>query len=470
MNNDFEYFNSDDFRKCLKEYERARDEGTTMFLDVNDFADIADYYNQMGNSKEAMTAINHGLDIFPGEAVLLSYIIRSDLHTDQDVQEAKKHLEMINDTIDPEYFYCMIEILLTEGKKDDADEEINKKYSEIETVEHDDFVIDIAEIYTDYLFTSDARDWLSKVFDKKSVDYKELNGRIAMVEGDYKNCIQIYQQLLDENPFSCEYWDNLASAQMQTEQYYDAIASCDYSLAISPDNQIALRNKAKALYTTGDYENAIATYDALAKITPDDAIPHLSAGAALMNMGDYSSTVMQLKDAERINSKNEDSPLNADITRELVIALSRLKKTDEALAYSEKYKEHSNNIPETNVLKGHVYLEAGDLDTAIAFFAKAVNDPMADSNTTLRIAISFYDIGETEMAYELFKEICYKIGDEKAWPYLALCAKDMGRRNEYLSCLKHACEKVPDETRLVLGDSFPVELSVAEYYDYERKK
>ena len=72
MNNDFEYFNSDDFRKCLKEYERARDEGTTMFLDVNDFADIADYYNQMGNSKEAMTAINHGLDIFPGEAVLLS--------------------------------------------------------------------------------------------------------------------------------------------------------------------------------------------------------------------------------------------------------------------------------------------------------------------------------------------------------------------------------------------------------------
>ena len=205
-------------------------------------------------------------------------------------------------------------------------------------------------------------------------------------------------------------------------------------------------------------------------MTPDDAITHLSAGAALINMGDYSSAVMQLKDAERINSKNEDSPLNADITRELVIALSRLTKTDEALAYSEKYKEYSNNIPETNVLKGHVYLEAGDLDTAIAFFAKAVNDPMADSNTTLRIAISFYDIGETEMAYELFKEICYKIGDEKAWPYLALCAKDMGRRNEYLSCLKHACEKVPDETRLVLGDSFPVELSVAEYYDYERKK
>ncbi len=59
-----------------------------MFLDVNDFADIADYYNQMGNSKEAMTAINHGLEIFPGEAVLLSYIIRSDLHTDQDVQGA----------------------------------------------------------------------------------------------------------------------------------------------------------------------------------------------------------------------------------------------------------------------------------------------------------------------------------------------------------------------------------------------
>ena len=84
-----------------------------------------------------------------------------------------------------------------------------------------------------------------------------LCGRIAMAEGDYASCIHIYQQLLDDNPFSCEYWDNLATAQMQTDQYYDAITSCDYSLAISPDNLIALRNKANALYTIGDYEKAI---------------------------------------------------------------------------------------------------------------------------------------------------------------------------------------------------------------------
>ena len=468
MNNDFEYFNSDDFRKCLKEYERARDRGTTMFLDVNDFADIADYYNQMGNSSEAMTAIRHGLDIFPGEAVLLSYIIRSDLHMNQDAQSAKMHLEMISDTSDPEYFYCMIEILLTEGEKDVVDQEINKKYLEIDTEEHDDFVTDIAEIYTDYLYTSEAKKWLGKTDDKKSIDYKELCGRIAMAEGDYASCIHIYQQLLDDNPFSCEYWDNLATAQMQTDQYYDAITSCDYSLAISPDNLIPLRNKANALYAIGDYEKAIEAYTELSKADPDDAVPHLSIGAAQMNLGNYSAAVEQLKYAERINRTNIDSPLNADITRELAIALSRLKKTEEALTYSEKYKDYSGNIPETNVLKGHIYLEAGDSDTAIAFFSKAVNDPLADSGTTLRIAISFYDIGETEMAYELFKEICYKIGDEKAWPYIALCAKDLGKRNEYLDCLKHACEKVPDETRLVLGDSFPTELNVAEYYDYER--
>jgi len=466
LNSDFEYFNSDDFKMCLKEYESAQKKGTAMFLDVNDFADIADYYNQMGNSRDAMVAIRKGLDIFPGEAVLLSYVIRNDLHTSKRLDEAKKHLEMIDDTSDPEYFYCMIEIMLTEEKDEEADNAIRQKYEEIDDEEHDNFVVDIAEIYTDYCLLDKADEWLEKTCDKESLDYKEIVGRIAMAEGNDAKAIEIYQQLLDENPFSCEYWDSLATLQIQTQRFNDAIASCEYSLAISPNNHIALRNKANALYTTGLYEEAIATYSQLAKIAPDDAAVFLSIGAAMMNLGRYAEAVEQLKTAY----KKDNSLLKADIVRELVIGLSRLRRTEEALKYIEEYSKVADNTSETNVLKGHVYLEAGNIDKAIAYFGKAVNDPDSDSGTTMRIAISFYDTGETEMAYNLFKEIYYNINEDKALPYIALCAKDLGKHDVYLACLKEACEKVPDETRLVLGDMFPVELSVDEYYDYEKNK
>ncbi len=52
---------------------------------------------------------------------------------------------------------------------------------------------------------------------------------------------------------------------------------------------------------------------------------------------------------------------------------------------------------------------------------------------------------------------------------MALCCKDLGKRNEYLKYLKKACQLNPWEARTVLGEYFPPEMPPEEYYNYETK-
>ena len=73
MTND--YFQSEEFKEILASYEKRGDKDRSIYLDADDFADIADYYLTNNKPMKAMKAIDMGLQIHPDEEVLL--IVRS---------------------------------------------------------------------------------------------------------------------------------------------------------------------------------------------------------------------------------------------------------------------------------------------------------------------------------------------------------------------------------------------------------
>ena len=60
-----DYFNSEDFKELLDNYESARQVGEQPFLDADDLVDLADYYNYMGEGDKAVEAIDHALNLYP---------------------------------------------------------------------------------------------------------------------------------------------------------------------------------------------------------------------------------------------------------------------------------------------------------------------------------------------------------------------------------------------------------------------
>ena len=53
---------------------------------------------------------------------------------------------------------------------------------------------------------------------------------------------------------------------------------------------------------------------------------------------------------------------------------------------------------------------------------------------------------------------------------MALCAKALGKNEEYLKFLKLTCEYDAEEARAVLGEYFPADVQPKDYYTYAKRQ
>ena len=66
-----DYFQSEEFKKVLRIYEQRQDKGKSVYLDAEDFADIADYYLSIDKIDLATETLNMGKSIHPENESLL---------------------------------------------------------------------------------------------------------------------------------------------------------------------------------------------------------------------------------------------------------------------------------------------------------------------------------------------------------------------------------------------------------------
>lgn len=75
------------------------------------------------------------------------------------------------------------------------------------------FAIDTTALYIDYNIIGKANKWIKKSEAVDTVEYKEQYARIMMENGDYKKSQELFNELIDNNPYSTQYWNSLASSQ-----------------------------------------------------------------------------------------------------------------------------------------------------------------------------------------------------------------------------------------------------------------
>jgi len=460
-----EYFDNDEFREILAEYENTDGSNHSLFLDADDLTDIADYYTFVGDEGKASEAINSALDKFPGAAGPLVYKVREALK-DEDLQAAYNYANQIDEKDGPDYCYVKAEILIAQDKIDEADQTLNDFFSCIDDDTKEDFILDVSDLYADYGVFDKAYQWLMLAEDREEIEYKELLCKVLIGTGRMEECIKCLNELIDYNPYSTYYWDLLTNAQILNENYESAISSSEYALAINPNDKIAMLAKANCLSKLDNHEAALEYYLRYLSIEPNDENAETSIGSCLMSLSRYDEAIGHYLAAESIASK--DSPHLPYIYQELAYAYSSKGDQETALQYISMCKKYDFDHTDINILHGHILLMTGKVTEAQNIFYKAINDSDDNPQVILRIIVSIYDNNYLTTAYKLFKRLFAFAPKEfsDGYSYMALCCHDLHKHSEFRKYLMRAVTMNPDEAKAVLGFMFPKGMQPKDYYDY----
>ena len=232
----------------------------------------------------------------------------------------------------------------------------------------------------------------------------------------------------------------------------DAITSSEYSLAINPNDEEAILNKANGLYKLGNYEDAIDYYKRFMRLRPDEESGDMMIGVSLIAQNRVQEGVEYLKKAEK--NISIDSTHNNEIYQELVIALCKLNRFDEALMYIKKSESADCEHNEMKVLQGYVLMNKGDFEGGRECYQQALSDSGYAPMIYLKIGMALYENRLYTAAYMTTKSLLEICPEEmvEAYAYHALFCYYVRKDDEYLEYRKIAYEKDPKLADMVLGE------------------
>ena len=460
-----QYFDSKEFRTILSQYETSVETAFPIFMDVDDLTDIADYFHYIGQEHEADMLIDKIMELHPNAMGPIIYKVHQALEN-KDFNKAREMADQIVDKESIDYLLLIGEILLAEQKIQRAEKHFNNILLKVEADEVNDYIFDVANLYTDYAQYDKAMMWVMRSDSKKSPELMELIARVLFGLGNYYESERIFNDLIDIDPYSVGYWNSIANAQYMQKKYNEAITSSEYAMAISPEDTDALFMKANCLCLLGNHQEAEILYQRCLEINPDDAQVLLTYGTCLTVLGKKEEGIAMLESVE--GKLPKDSTLLTECYEELAFAYSDLHMPESALFYLDKTDELDCDHIDIKVIKGHVLLANKRIKEAQALFQEAVLESKNDPKVILRVIISTYDNHYLNATYNMLYSFLSTYGDKvvDGYAYMTLCCWDLKKYDECLAYLKKAIAVNPNEVRQVLADLFPPELDLKDYKTY----
>ena len=463
-------FHTKQFKDNLQNYEDALSAGHPLYLEPDDYTDIAEYYQLHGRFNDALEAVDTALSMFPGATQPLAFRARVAILIDHDAEEAMHYANMIADKQDLDYYYTVAEIMIADGRADDAEKYLQDKKGEIDEDDREDFCLDVATLYVDYDVYDLAELWLDECEDTDNDDYQEIKGRIAVNKGKYKEGIRIFNTLLDHDPYNNAYWNALATAQYLNNDISDSIESCDYALAIDSEDTDAILSKANALTILGNANEAVAYYNHYNRLQPMSEVGYMGIAAVMMAENKLDEALTYWQRAEKLTAPF--SPNRMDIYRNMCLIYATMGNHEKAFEIADKLEQFTGKkSPDMAVLRGYLALLAAKLPEATAYFAYADKMTSKDERNNIRfyIAFCYFDTGYMQQAHDILRQLAdadnNKIYND-FWSYLVRTDYELGLQDEFLSDLKKATERNPYGLQREMADVFPNGMAVRDFYNY----
>ena len=430
------YFRSKAFKQVLEEFERCEANNEPCIISSEDYSDLVLYYHQKGQDEKASEIFGKAMTLYPNALSLMTVKIRL-LLTKGLVDEAWKLAEQIEDQEDPEYSHITAEIMIAEGKFEEADQYLEEWYQEREDEEYmEDYALDTAWLLHDLNLFDLARKWLDKVEDHDNEEYLELKAALLALEGKNEEAKKIINQLIDRDPYAVAYWNLLAYTQLKNGEVKDSVTSSEYALAINPEDPEAIYYKANAMYALDNIEEALRYFERYSNQDPFDANGEFFQGVCLCDLKRLEEALVHLQKAEQLMESDAMYSFEpSSLYQELAYVYSMTKHPDEAMGYLNKINTDEFSSNELNLIKAHLLLQCKRFEEAQDCLAEVMGN--TDDNTT-----------------------------GKEYAMMAVCAFQRKDKEAFKTYVMQALILDPEGTTDIIKDLFPVDLTSEEAAEY----
>ncbi|MFO8001484.1 MAG: tetratricopeptide repeat protein [Marinilabilia sp.] len=249
-------------KEAVERFEKMEYSGQEIFFDVHSIENIFDFYIDKLQFNKAGRIIEIGIRQHPGATNLrvkqaIIYIEKGQLFKAASQLEELLLLEKSN----PEIYLNLGYVYLRSGENERGISifEEGLKYA---FNEEQEILLDVALYLNQYKEYSTVIDMLGARYDK--IDQNEhLLFEMAYAldqEGEDHMAYNVYQDLLDLNPFSDNAWYNSGISHVKMGNLEKANEAFDFCLAINPDHSQAHFNKGNSLAQQNQYHEALNSY------------------------------------------------------------------------------------------------------------------------------------------------------------------------------------------------------------------
>ena len=340
MNEDYTFFQSPEFQTSLAAYERMAAGGQAADLDAEALTDVAEYYSLMRRPEDAKRCIKYALALYPDSIDPKIFLSREEMFRGN-ISEAMRICKSIGADDDREVMFLRAELLLHEGKTEQAFKAFLRHYRGIEEdQEAAECACDFADLCKDYSYDHMGMQVVSQV----CVDYPDylpaqaLKAEFHCAFGDYDKAEIIFKRILREDPFCIHYWATLAQTYMWGNNLSGALDAADYAMAIDPDNIEALNARACVLHELEQYDEAHQLFERLLKAFPTDSQMLMLDAQCAIELGLYEKAI------ERLDLEFIAPTLHGHALSCLAFCHHKLGNEEKADAYkkeAETYYDHT---------------------------------------------------------------------------------------------------------------------------------
>lgn len=215
------------------------------WFDEDDLIDVFDFAGDDGNDYLRAEALIWGARIYPDSEALLTRraVFYSDVLTGREVKALRKDhpgsQTMLTD---------LLQLRADALSREDTLYFLNDIVSRYASFD-DEEAIQLVDLAAD----SGNLDWIIENLDRlaEKAEYKAgffyETAAEAYEAGNFEDSLVITERLVEDSPYSADFWVLRAQNQLALVDYKEVLASADMALAIDPDNIEALRIKMQAL-------------------------------------------------------------------------------------------------------------------------------------------------------------------------------------------------------------------------------
>lgn len=441
-----QYFDKPEFRAILARYEDMLLGDSTSYFEAIELTDIAEYYAMQGDSERAEAALDYALRLHPDNLDALIFKARARLISGHP-NEARHIIDTIADQRDREVIFLRAELLLATQQHTQA-EALLRMLIEEENYEANTYA-DIIDLLVDNGQADMANLWIDEAINRYP-DHQMLTESAAynhVLQERFDEAIELYNRLLDIDPYSAFYWEELGKVYFRIENYEKAIEAFEFVIAINGDEcYYALYAVANCYFNIGNYERAETYYHTLHERYPETVDPLFHMGMCRVNQGDDDGALDYFTQA--LITIPEGSEEQAQIYSQMALIFSRKGQHDKAVSYTDEALRICPDNAELIIMKGHELLSQGHYEESTETFLHALEHDTDNAERSLfLIGVSMLENGHCEMSHYILRMLKDNpaIEPEVLYPYLCFCEWTL-REENFKDTLAEALIQCPQKT------------------------